>query len=174
MIKIIGLRFDTLYEDEDDLKTLRYGKVMIMADQVRKWKHTSLSVVKYVLCPVELNRFSLLQHYIFTVCYGPGLSVDQVVVEPYYRRQKICRGTWFQIDYQNFHTFLGLRRVAHQGPVNQFFPCKISRITSAQILGSTHNSNYQSHKTLSGLNMKLYCGPVRPARVTNFAVSFVF
>jgi hypothetical protein len=35
MIKIIGLRFDTLYEHEDDLKTLRYGKVMIMADQVR-------------------------------------------------------------------------------------------------------------------------------------------
>ncbi len=44
MIKIIGLRFDTQYEDEDDLKTLRYGKVMIMADQVRKLSVTFMSI----------------------------------------------------------------------------------------------------------------------------------
>ena len=33
LIKIIGLQYKKKYQTEDDLKTLRYGKVMIMTDQ---------------------------------------------------------------------------------------------------------------------------------------------
>lgn len=35
IIKIVGLQYKKNYEDEDSLKTLRYGKIMIMTDQVR-------------------------------------------------------------------------------------------------------------------------------------------
>lgn len=34
IIKIVGLQYKKNYEDEDSLKTLRYGKIMIMTDQV--------------------------------------------------------------------------------------------------------------------------------------------
>lgn len=33
IIKILGLQYRKKYETPDDMKTLRYGKVMIMADQ---------------------------------------------------------------------------------------------------------------------------------------------
>lgn len=34
LIKIIGLQYRLKYDKDDDMKTLRYGKVMVMADQV--------------------------------------------------------------------------------------------------------------------------------------------
>lgn len=33
LVKIIGLQYKKKYETIDDLKTLRYGKLMIMTDQ---------------------------------------------------------------------------------------------------------------------------------------------
>lgn len=33
VIKILGLQYKKKYENQDDLKTLRYGKLMIMTDQ---------------------------------------------------------------------------------------------------------------------------------------------
>lgn len=35
MLKILGLQYKVRYEDDEQMKSLRYGKVMIMADQVR-------------------------------------------------------------------------------------------------------------------------------------------
>lgn len=35
IIKIVGLQYKKNYEDRESLKTLRYGKIMIMTDQVR-------------------------------------------------------------------------------------------------------------------------------------------
>jgi DNA topoisomerase-2 len=34
MIKIVGLQYKRKYETDNDLDSLRYGKIMIMADQV--------------------------------------------------------------------------------------------------------------------------------------------
>ena len=34
VVKIMGLQFNKKYSSEDELKTLRYGKMMIMTDQV--------------------------------------------------------------------------------------------------------------------------------------------
>lgn len=34
IIKIVGLQYKKSYEDPESLKTLRYGKIMIMTDQV--------------------------------------------------------------------------------------------------------------------------------------------
>jgi hypothetical protein len=34
MIKILGLQYKRKYDTDEDFKSLRYGKVMVMADQV--------------------------------------------------------------------------------------------------------------------------------------------
>lgn len=34
LIKIVGLQYKKKYDTEEDMKTLRYGKIMVMADQV--------------------------------------------------------------------------------------------------------------------------------------------
>lgn len=35
IIKIVGLQYKKSYDDAESLKSLRYGKIMIMTDQVR-------------------------------------------------------------------------------------------------------------------------------------------
>lgn len=42
IIKIVGLQYKKNYEDRESLKTLRYGKIMIMTDQVRFTKIQNL------------------------------------------------------------------------------------------------------------------------------------
>lgn len=34
LIKIVGLQYKLKYDKEEEMKTLRYGKIMVMADQV--------------------------------------------------------------------------------------------------------------------------------------------
>lgn len=43
IIKIMGLQYKKKYDNEADIKTLRYGKIMIMTDQVHRYKqkHTA-------------------------------------------------------------------------------------------------------------------------------------
>lgn len=50
IIKIVGLQYKKNYDDEESLKTLRYGKIMIMTDQVRlsQGKGSSSSVLSAV------------------------------------------------------------------------------------------------------------------------------
>lgn len=43
LLKIIGLQYRLKYDKDEDMKTLRYGKVMVMADQV---------------CSMESRKFS--------------------------------------------------------------------------------------------------------------------
>jgi hypothetical protein len=42
IIKIVGLQYKKSYDDAESLKTLRYGKIMIMTDQV------GLKVITYL------------------------------------------------------------------------------------------------------------------------------
>ena len=57
IIKIVGLQYKKNYEDEDSLKTLRYGKIMIMTDQVR---------IKHVLL---LHCFSPMKGYYLSLVH---------------------------------------------------------------------------------------------------------
>lgn len=50
IIKIVGLQYKKNYEDEDSLKTLRYGKIMIMTDQVSFFRFLNISNVWAQLC----------------------------------------------------------------------------------------------------------------------------
>lgn len=44
IIKILGLQYKKNYTDPESLKTLRYGKIMIMTDQVRQQFYTLLEM----------------------------------------------------------------------------------------------------------------------------------
>ncbi|EFO86230.1 CRE-TOP-2 protein [Caenorhabditis remanei] len=48
MIKILGLQYKKKYETEDDFKTLRYGKMMVMADQDQDGSHIKGLVINFV------------------------------------------------------------------------------------------------------------------------------
>lgn len=41
IIKILGLQYKKNYSDPESLKTLRYGRLMIMTDQVRSQPHST-------------------------------------------------------------------------------------------------------------------------------------
>lgn len=57
LIKILGLQYKKKYETREDLKTLRYGKMMIMTDQDQ------------VKCFAR-NRSYILLPYVFTIIYA--------------------------------------------------------------------------------------------------------
>ena len=58
LCKIIGLNYSKKYEDSNDIKNLRYGKVMIMADQDHDGSHIKGLVINFI----HHNWPNLLKH----------------------------------------------------------------------------------------------------------------
>lgn len=49
IIKIVGLQYKKSYEDPESLKSLRYGKIMIMTDQV-SLNFTGFNIRGFLTC----------------------------------------------------------------------------------------------------------------------------
>lgn len=49
IIKIVGLQYKKSYEDPESLKSLRYGKIMIMTDQV-SLNFTGFNIRGFITC----------------------------------------------------------------------------------------------------------------------------
>ncbi|XP_008561481.1 PREDICTED: DNA topoisomerase 2-alpha [Galeopterus variegatus] len=73
IIKIVGLQYKKNYEDEDSLKTLRYGKIMIMTDQDQDGSHIKGLLINFI----HHNWPSLLQHRFLEEFITPIVKVSK-------------------------------------------------------------------------------------------------
>ncbi|XP_013005084.1 DNA topoisomerase 2-alpha isoform X2 [Cavia porcellus] len=73
IIKIVGLQYKKNYADEDSLKTLRYGKIMIMTDQDQDGSHIKGLLINFI----HHNWPSLLQHRFLEEFITPIVKVSK-------------------------------------------------------------------------------------------------
>lgn len=65
LIKIVGLQYSKKYHTPDDLKTLRYGKIMIMTDQDQDGSHIKGLLINFIHTNwPELLRLDFLEQFI--------------------------------------------------------------------------------------------------------------
>lgn len=81
IIKIVGLQYKKSYDDEDSLKSLRYGKIMIMTDQDQDGSHIKGLLINFI----HHNWPSLLRHRFLEEFITPIIKVSKNKEEiPFY------------------------------------------------------------------------------------------
>ncbi|ETE68670.1 DNA topoisomerase 2-alpha, partial [Ophiophagus hannah] len=81
IIKIVGLQYKKNYDDEESLKSLRYGKIMIMTDQDQDGSHIKGLLINFI----HHNWPSLLKHRFLEEFITPIVKVSKNKEEiPFY------------------------------------------------------------------------------------------
>uniref|UniRef100_A0A8B9PM84 DNA topoisomerase 2 n=1 Tax=Apteryx owenii TaxID=8824 RepID=A0A8B9PM84_APTOW len=81
LIKIVGLQYKKNYEDHESLKSLRYGKIMIMTDQDQDGSHIKGLLINFI----HHNWPSLLRHNFLEEFITPIIKVSKNKEEiPFY------------------------------------------------------------------------------------------
>ena len=75
VIKILGLQYGKKYIDEDELKSLRYGHIMIMADQDQDGSHIKGLVINFFHHNwPHLLRHSFIEEFITPIVKVKGVD----------------------------------------------------------------------------------------------------
>ncbi len=77
VVKILGLQYGKKYTDRTELNTLRYGKLMIMADQDQDGSHIKGLVINFI----HHNWPHLLKHGFLEEFITPIVKVGCVVFQ---------------------------------------------------------------------------------------------